>query len=177
METMALSKQKGQARLCFLLLSIATGCMPFSSSEAVKPLSATLAHDGYVSDIEIKALPPDASPEFKGKLELALRTELAKCAKGSHPLRLEARVARFSGENAGRAILLGDSNVVRGSVQLFDTADGALAGDYDVNRSVGGGGVLAAIGLSGAEGQMAQAFANQVCEQAFKAETKHQQSH
>ncbi|MDG3440965.1 hypothetical protein [Nitrospirillum amazonense] len=161
-------------RLSFFILPLLAGCVPFSSSEAVKALPVTLAHDSYVSDIEIKALPPDATPEFKAKLELALRTELTKCAKGSHPLRVEARVARFNGENAGRALLLGDSNIVRGSVQLFDPANGALVGDYDVNRSVGGGGVLGAIGLSGAEGQMAQAFANQVCDQAFKAETKPQ---
>ncbi|MBB6253999.1 hypothetical protein [Nitrospirillum iridis] len=172
MDAMTFMNIKALAPLPFLLVPLLAGCVPYSSSEAVKALPADVSRDSHVSDIEFKALPPDASPEFKGKLELALHSELAKCAKGSRPLRMEVRVARFHGENAGRAVLLGDSNIVRGSIQLVDPATGTLAGDYDINRSVGAAGVLGAIGLSGAEGQMAQAFATQVCEQAFKAEPK-----
>ncbi|MDE1148433.1 MAG: hypothetical protein PW843_17745 [Azospirillaceae bacterium] len=94
-----------------LILSITmaslSACVPYSSSEAVKPLSADIATGAFISDIEIKALPPDSPPEFKDALQKALQTDLKKCATGTHPLRLEARVARFKDQERGQDHLSG----------------------------------------------------------------------
>jgi len=95
--------------------------------------------------------------------------QLKKCAKGDKPLRLEVAIGDFHQSNAAKAYLIGDANRIRGVAKLVDPATGAVVGDYDINRSVGGGGLIGAIGMSDAAGQMADAFAGEVCKQAFIA--------
>jgi hypothetical protein len=143
------------------------GCVATSSSDAVKQLPTDLAEHASVSDIDIGALPPNVSADFKGKLEAALRSRLSECAHGDHALRLSVTVEKFSGENAAMTILAGSSNVIKGSAKLIEPADGSVVGDFDIAHSVGGGGVFAAIGMAGAESKMADAFATELCTKAF----------
>jgi hypothetical protein len=65
-------------------------------------------------------------------------------------------------------VLVGSSNSIKGSAQLIEPADGKVVGDYDIDHSVGGGGIFAAIGMAGAESKMADAFAEELCSQAFE---------
>ena len=152
------------APLSLLLLAACSS----SSSETVKGLPPDLAKNGYVKDIDIKSLPDNVSPEFSATLRTALVTELQKCAKGAMPLKLQVTVTMFSPQNAFQTLMIGDSNKIKGTVQLLDVAGGAVIGDYDINTSQGGGGVFGALAMSGAEGQMSKAFATEICSQAFK---------
>ncbi|HEX4506583.1 MAG TPA: hypothetical protein VH722_12700 [Alphaproteobacteria bacterium] len=120
-----------------------------------------------ISDIEIKSLPPGVSPEFSQKLNTALLAETKKCATGSHPLKLSVSIGRLTTENAAMTLLVGDSEDIKGSAQLIEPANGTVVGDYDINKSIGGGGVFAAIGMAGGEAKLANAFAVELCQQAF----------
>jgi hypothetical protein len=145
-----------------------TGCRSYGSSDTVKPLPVDLAQHVSVSEIVIGSLPANVSPDFKGKLEASLKERMATCAKGDQPLRLIASVEKFEGENAAMTVLVGSSNSIKGSAQLVEPADGKVVGDYDISHSVGGGGILAAIGMAGSESKMADAFAVELCRQAFE---------
>ena len=157
----------GSSILPFIVLAFLTGCHTYGSSEAIKSLPSDLTKTASISDIEIKALPADASPEFRAKLNTALLTETKKCATGSHPLKLSVSVGRLTLQNAAATILVGDSEDIKGSAQLIEPADGKVVGDYDINKSIGGGGVWAAIGMAGGEAKLANAFATEICQQAF----------
>jgi len=150
-----------------VFMALLTGCIPYGSSEAIKPLPADLAKGSNISEIEIKSLPPDASPDFRAKLDTALLAETKRCATGTHPLKLSVSIGRITGENAAQTILVGDSEDIKGSAQLIEPGTGVVVGDYDINRSVGGGGIIAAIGMAGAEAHLAGAFASEICKQAF----------
>jgi hypothetical protein len=157
----------GKVTVPAVFTALLTGCIPYGSSEAIKPLPVDLAKGSSISEIEIKSLPPDASPDFRAKLNTALLAETKRCATGAHPLKLSVNIGRITGENAAQAILVGDSEDIKGSAQLIEPDTGVVVGDYDINRSVGGGGVIAAIGMAGAEAHLADSFASEVCKQAF----------
>jgi hypothetical protein len=157
----------GKVAVPTVFMALLTGCIPYGSSEAIKPLPADLAKAGYISEIEIKSLPPDASPDFRAKLNTALLAEMKRCATGAHPLKLSVNVGRITAENAAQTLLVGDSEDIKGSAQLIEPGTRVVVGDYDINRSVGGGGVIAAIGMAGAEAHLAGSFASEICKQAF----------
>src|ERR1700733_12752546 len=104
----------GSRYLALCALLPLAGCVSYGSSEAVKSLPADVAASGYISAIEIKDMPANATPEFKAKLDAALHTATAKCATGKHALRLEVKIGRFAPQNAALTILAGDSNIIRG---------------------------------------------------------------
>lgn len=157
----------GRCALAIALMFLA-GCIPYGSSDAIKVMPADVAKGSFISDIEVKSLPTDVSPEFKPKLIAALQAEMAKCAKGAHPLKLAVSIDRFSGQNAAMTVLVGSSNSIKGTAQLIAPDTNTVIGDYDIERSVGGGGLIAAIGMSGAESQTAHSFGAEICNQAFK---------
>ena len=87
---------------------------------------------------------------------------------------LSVAIARFSSRDAGKALLIGDSNVIKGSAKLTDEG-GTVVGDFDIARSVGGPGILSGVvpggitmmALAGPEDSMANAFADEICDRAF----------
>ena len=139
-----------------------------TSSATVKGLPPDMAKSAYVKDIDIKSLPANVSPEFDATFRAALATELQKCAKGATPLKLQIAVTLFAPQDAVQTLLIGDSNKIKGTAQLIDATAGTVVGDYDINASQGGGGVIGALAMTGAEGQMSKAFAKEICSQAFK---------
>ena len=145
------------------------GCLSYSSSDSLKPLSADLAASARVGSILVRNVPSDVTPAFKPALEDELRKKTSVCAKGPTELSLEVDVAEVKTQNAALTILIGSSNGIKGQARLLGPSTGELLGDYDISHTVGGGGVLAAVGLSGAEKQMAVDFADEVCARAFPA--------
>jgi hypothetical protein len=170
MTSVSTGLSKAARPFAFAVVGLLAGCIPYGSSEAIKTMPADLVKSAYVSDIDIKSVPADVSPEFRGKLDTALHEEMKKCAVGQHPLKLQVSITRFSPANPALTMLAGDSNVIRGSAQLIDPAisDSVIA-DYDINRSLGGGGIIGVIGMSGAEAKSSSAFAAEICKQAFGA--------
>jgi hypothetical protein len=139
----------------------------YNSSDTVKQPPTDLAAHAYVSDIEIKSVPTNVSPEFKDELISALQTHLKQCAKGTQPLKLDVAIGLFSPQNAALTILVGDSNKIKGTAKLTDPANGNVVGDFDIATSRGWGGIIAAAAMAGPEGQMANAFSDEVCKRAF----------
>ncbi|MBJ7484048.1 hypothetical protein [Brevundimonas sp.] len=144
-----------------------SGCVTSSTGDTIKPLSADRARDASIGDIVLVAKPDTVSAEFAGIFETRVREELAKCATGSSPLRLNVRIIEMKGANAAMTVLVGDSNVIRGSAALIDPATGEIVGDYEINQSTGGGGLIAAVSMGQAEEQMSRAFGKALCDRAF----------
>ncbi len=161
---MKLSKAPRMAAFAIL---VGLAACSHSSSEAVTDLSSDLKASSFVSQIKIKAVPPEAPAAFEANLGGALQSALAKCANGSHALTLEVTVTKFQAENAAMTILVGSSNAVQGSARLVQPDTGAVVGDYDIAASTGGGGVIAAIAMADAQSDMSNAFASDICKKAF----------
>jgi hypothetical protein len=148
------------------LACLTTGCVN-SSSETVTTLPPDMAVSGRVAAITIKAVPTDVSSDFRPTLEAELRAGLDKCAFGNVPLNLEVTVTDFKEQNAAKTILIGDSDHIKGQARLIEPDGGNVVGDYDISRSVGGGGIAGAVVMSNAEKTMAQGFAQEICDRAF----------
>jgi hypothetical protein len=145
------------------------GCVTYSSSEAVRVLPEERAARTRIAEITIQDIPPNVSAEFRAMLADELRKQLGSCALGADALNLQVTVTELKKSDAGRAILIGDSNVIKGQARFVDPASGSVVGDYDVSRSVGGGGIAGALLMSAPENAMSQAFANELCSNVFPA--------
>jgi hypothetical protein len=148
--------------------TLLAGCV-HSSSETVRSMPTDLMKNGKVAAITVKDVPANTSPEFRGKMETELRQAMDKCATGTEPLDLEVSVTDFKGNNAAKAIFLGDSNNIKGQARLRRPGSGDVVGDFDISRSVGAGGIGGALIMSNAEEKTASGFATEVCERAFGA--------
>lgn len=154
-----------------MLASVATlglaGCVTSDSGDTILALPEARARTASIGDIVLTGAPTTVSPEFAGILQTRLREKLSACATGVQPLRLEVRVLELKGANPAMAYLAGDSNVIRAQVVLIEPATGLKVADYDVSRSVGGGGLFAAIAMTQAEEQMSSALGDDICDRAF----------
>ena len=156
------------AALCATPL-LTTGCVSYGGADAIHSIASNVSAHAFVSDVVVTDAPTSVRPEFKAVFAARALAKLQTCAQGDKPLRLEATIADFHQSNGAKAYLLGDANRIRGVAKLIDVSDGSTVGDYDINRSVGGGGLLPAIAMSHAQEQMSDAFAEEVCKQAFIA--------
>jgi hypothetical protein len=143
------------------------GCVTYSSSDTIIALSAERAATASIGDIVLIDAPDTVSSDFPAIFQRQVRERMSECAQGTVPLRMEVKILALEGSNAATAYFVGDSNVIRAQVGLIDPATGQKVGDYDVSRSVGGGGLFAAVGLAQAEEQMSEALATDICERAF----------
>jgi hypothetical protein len=148
------------------IATLLAGCVN-SSSETVRSMPADLMKNGKIAAITVKDVPSNTSPEFRGTMEGQLREAMNNCATGSEPLDLEVTVTDFKGNNAAKAILIGDSNNIKGQARLRRANGGDVVADYDIARSVGAGGIAGALIMSNAEEKTASGFATEICERAF----------
>lgn len=146
-----------------------TGCVSSDSGDTILALTDVRARTASVGEIVLTGAPETVSPEFAGILQARLREKLSQCATGDQPLRLEVRVLELERANPAMTYLVGDANVIRAQVALIEPSTGEKVGDYDVSKSVGGGGLIAAIGMSQAEEQMSSALGDDICARAFGA--------
>ncbi len=158
---------KLQIGIAALTACILSGCVTSSGGDTIKPLSAERARTASIGDVVLSSAPTTVSPEFAGIFDRLVTEQMAKCATGSQPLRLEVRLSEMKGANPAMAYLVGDSNVIRGTAALIDPATGETVGDYEISRSSGGGGLFAAINMAQAEEQMSRAFGDELCKRAF----------
>ena len=146
------------------MAGLLAGCVS-SRSETVRAMPSDLMKNGKVANITVKSVPANASAAFSGTMQSQLRESLDLCAAGSEPLDLEVTFTDFKGSDAGKTILLGDSNNIKGTAKLM--RGGETVGDFDISRSVGAGGIAGAIIMANAEQNTAIGFATEVCERAF----------
>lgn len=154
------------ASLATLGLGLA-GCVNSTSGDVILPLAPARAATASVGELVLVSAPATVSAEFPAIFQREVRERLDKCARGSRPLRMEVRITELEGSNVAKAYLVGDSNVIRAQVVLIEPGTGEKVGDYEVSRSVGGGGLFAALAMAEAEEQMTGALATDICERAF----------
>ena len=147
-------------------LAFSLAACEYGSADAVRPLSVAAATSSYVSDIDVSVVTEEAPQSLAGTLETELRKELDGCATGSVPVRLEAFVTQYEGPDAVRALLIGHGLGMRGSAQIY-ASNGDLIGDYDVARSLGGGGIIPTVVMENGEEILSNAFAREICEEVF----------
>ena len=146
-----------------------SACVSSGGGDAIRPLASSISRDAYVARVTVTEAPSTARPEFKTVFADRSAQKLRTCAHGSRPLWLNVAVSEFHQSNGAKAYLLGDANRIKAVAKLIDPDTGAVLGDFDINRSVGGGGLLPAIAMSHGQEQMADAFADELCKRAFVA--------
>lgn len=143
-----------------------SGCVSMSRSEPVSPLSSDWATSGRVTEVNLTRGALKVTPEFDGIFKSRVKAKLDACAKGTRPLRLEAKIDRLDKANPVVTTVVAGANVMRGEAQLIDIATGKPVGDYKVGQTVVGG-RFAIITMGEAEEQMSDAFGDELCKQAF----------
>lgn len=153
------------AAIAVTALSLA-GCVSMSRSEPVSPLSADWATSGRVTEVSLTRGELKVTPEFDGIFKSRVKAKLDACAKGTRPLRLEAKIDRLDKANPVITTVVAGANVLRGEAQLIDIATGKPVGDYKVGQTVVGG-RFAIVTMGEAEEQMSDAFGEELCKLAF----------
>ena len=151
--------------LCAASAALLTACAG-GGGDTITALPRDIAANARVADVTV-AVPADSSPELAAALQTRISGKLGACAMGSRPLNLQVTITEFHSGNAAATFLVGSSNNIRGSARLVDPATGAVVGDYEINRSVGGGGLIAMAAMANSQNQMGDAFGEEICNQAF----------
>ncbi len=142
-------------------------CVSTHHSSTLSALPADFAASGRIDDVtfarerEIKV-----SDGFDAVFKARVKAELATCAKGTRPLRLEATLSRLDKTNPVVDLVLGGGrSAVRGHARLIDEASGKTVGEYEIGQTVFGT-RLATVQMLQPEKEMADAFGEEVCLQA-----------
>lgn len=143
------------------------GCVSYTSSDTIMALPSARAVNASIGEVVLTGAPNTVSPEFASLFQREVAGRMNQCAGGAQPLRMEVRVIELQTANAVLTIVAGDSNVIRAQVALVEPSTGQKVADYDVSRSVGGGGLASAIGLAEGEKMMSRELATDICERAF----------
>jgi hypothetical protein len=142
-------------------------CVSSGGSDTVKALASDVSSNAFVSQVELRTPPANASPTFQETFVSRVSEKMKSCAHGSRPLKLVVDITEFKKANAAATFLVGSSNNIRGSAKLQDPATSEVLADFDINRSVGGGGLIAMAAMAQAEEQMSNAFGDELCKKAF----------
>ena len=147
-----------------------TACVSMHHSATLAALPADIAASGKVESVTFIRDPGlKASLGFDEVFKTRVKAELDGCAKGSRPLRLEASLSRLDKTNPAVTLVLGGGrSAVRGHAKLIDVATGKPVGEYDIGQTVFGT-RLATIQMLQPEKEMADAFGQELCLQAFPA--------
>jgi predicted small secreted protein len=150
------------------MATVTTGCVTNSGGDTIAQISSDVSKNAFVKDITVNT-PAGAGPQFEATFKKNVSEKLAGCAKGTQPLLLKVNITDFKKANAGMTILVGSSNKIKGVAQLIDPATDKVVADYEIDRSTGGGGLIAAAAMADAEGQMSSGFGTEICKRAFIA--------
>jgi len=146
-----------------LLLLTLAACAETGESRADYAAADT---DGHVSEVVLVAAPASAPPGFREAFATKALAKLQSCAHGPRALTLQTDILDFHASNGVKTYLIGDSNEVRGTARLVDDK-GRTVGDYDIHRRYSGQDIYGAVAMRDTVGQMAEAFAGEVCKRAF----------
>ena len=145
------------------------GCASRTRSAVQTPIPFDLARDGRVDIVNIDYMPVmrEVSADFPYLFERQVKQRLATCARGSRPLRLDARVTRFTRSGPVVTTALIGTNQIHGEAVLTDLETGREVGRYTIGRiTIGGAAALTA--MIPADARLSAAFGNEVCRRAFK---------
>ena len=157
-----------QALTGLLMAGALGGCISMSDSTAVRPVSNDVASNSRVTSIVLtKSDNLDVSSEFESVFRAKVADKLINCATGSREVRLEARIWDLNKANPAMTYLIAGQNSIRGTAKIYDANTGELLGEYNIQASTTGTGLIAAAYLAEAEENLSSSFGEQVCKQAF----------
>lgn len=148
------------------MASLTTACVSTSGGDTVTQIPSDISKTAFVKDITVNS-PTGASEEFETVFKAKVGEKLAKCAKGEKPLLLKVEITNLKKANAAMTVLLGSSNNMVGVAKLVDPESDKVVADYEITRSTGGGGLIAAAAMSQAEEQLSSGFGDEICKRAF----------
>lgn len=151
-----------------LALLALPACVSMSRSSTTTALDA--AGGARVSEVRLTTDEGvTVRPEFAAIFRQRVQTRLDGCATGSRPLRLEASISRLDRANPVQVAIIGGANVLRGQARLVDPATGRTVAEYEIGRTVVGS-RLSIFQMAESEEQLSDAFGDELCDQAFKAD-------
>lgn len=151
-----------------LALLTLPACVSMSRSSTTTALDA--AGGARVSEVRLTTDEGvTVRPEFADIFRQRVQTRLDGCATGARPLRLEASITRLDRANPVQVAIIGGANVLRGQARLVDPATGRTVAEYEIGRTVVGS-RLSIFQMSESEEQLSDAFGDELCDQAFKAD-------
>ena len=114
------------SRCVFLLASLALGACASTKSAGV------LAGNGpaRVAAVEIVPVGPAISPEFAGQLHDAVLKAGALYGDAGQPITIKVGLDKVHYKNPLKALVIGDNNVAKGHVSVFDQASGRQLGTF-----------------------------------------------
>lgn len=147
------------------------GCVSAGASGAVKPLPSALVAGTRIASVELRNTPDGTSPGFDIRFEAAVQARLDNCAAGSEALTLEVSLNGYYAPNPAMALFAPMKSQISGTARLRD-AGGAVVGEYRIERSLMIGGIAGAVAAANAESNMSNAFGEELCKQAFRAQAR-----
>jgi hypothetical protein len=144
------------------------GCTTSSGSGAVSALSPELRSGARVGSVVLANTPTNTSDNFKETFQTAVQNKLNACATGSSALTLTVTLDGYKSANAAIALMVPAQSEISGVARLTD-ASGRQVGEYRIRRTLMAGGVVGMAMAAGAEGNMSNAFGEELCKQAFEA--------
>lgn len=146
--------------------SVLAGCISSGGADVVKPIASDLSTSAHVTEVVLTKLPEGENETFATVFKAEIVKHLETCAKGQKPLKLEITINEYKRANTAAAMLVGSANRINLKAQLVD-ADKQVVADFDIHRSVGGGGLIPTLAMSNSAGQMGDAVGDEICKQAF----------
>ena len=147
------------------------GCASRTRSHVEQALPFDVARDGRVDIVNVDYMPVmrEVDADFPYLFERQVKQRLAGCARGTRPLRLDARVTGFTRSGPVVTTVLIGTNQIHGEAVLTDLETGREVGRYKIGRiTIGGAAALPA--MAPADARLSAAFGNEVCRRAFKVD-------
>jgi hypothetical protein len=136
---------------------------------AVQAWSVDVAAGASVQHIKIVSAGL-TTPENIAILQAELDQQVASCARGPNKYDMVVEIRRFRMADSGMVMLVGDANVIAGTVRMIDPTTQKQVAEYNVQEIRGGAGLLGLALLSGSVPRSSRDFAGAVCKRIFNAE-------
>ncbi len=157
-------------RLARVLIAGCACALTAACASGIKPVTALPTEKAaqlQAGKIAVSVVVPDVRETMPGILQTALKTNLAKCMTGSAPADISVRVDSYKEQNGAATLLVGDRIQLAGLVTFTDAQSGQVLGEYYVDETIGGGGLIGMAMMADAENNLSKGFSNKVCHEVF----------
>ncbi|MBS0219538.1 MAG: hypothetical protein JSR91_02235 [Proteobacteria bacterium] len=153
-----------------VLLVILSAGMLAACADPVKPIHAwsrQTAAAASIGTVKIVNHSTNATEENLGVLKSMLEGRLAECAKGPSKYEMQVVVDNYKLANYAAVMLIGDQHEISANIKMVDPVSQDVAGEYYVQETIAGGGLIGMAKLSGGARSISSDFASSVCKRIF----------
>ncbi len=138
-----------------------------SPVKPIQPWAPSTAAAASIATVTVINRSSNATEENLQILKTTMEQQMPACAKGATKYEMQLLVDNYKMGNAGAAMLIGDRHELAAEIKIVDPATNAVAAQYYVQETRGGGGLIGiAIMSSGAAG-LSRDFSVSVCKRVF----------